>query len=416
MRARFVLVVITIVVLGACTGQPAGRHAGQRARPWGETLLLQTEDGAVSVSAATGSTLLSGVDGVASADGTRVYATARSGGDTLLRTLDAASGDLADEVRVPGRFDVSIVAPSGTRAALIEPLPAGIDPWTPIPRAKTTIVVADPTGASEPRAYELGGNYEPEAFSTDGRTLFLIQRLPAEAPRVYRVTAMDLARGRVFQVFGPFKAPPERMPGTRLEQVASPDGRFLFTLYTTDRPDYAHLGIEDAGRDRVLSFVHVLSLEEGWAHCAGLPKAFWGRPAESQAMAVSPDGRSLFVVDAGLGEVVTMDTESLEVSAPRAVLEPSAGVRASAAVTPDGGSLLLASGATVSAFDAARLEPLGTWEAGAAVSGLAPSPSGERVFVVLDDRIAVWRPDAGLSEGSALPELGPVVSVSAIGR
>jgi hypothetical protein len=415
MRARLVPIFAALFALAACTGDPGAADRNNGWRAWGETLLLRTENGPVSVSAATGSPLLSGVDGVASADGTLVYTTTRSGGATHLRTLDAASGDLVGEVRVPGRFETSIVAPSGTQAALIEPLPAGIEPWTPIPRARTTIVVADPTGASEPRRYELNGNYEPEAFSIDGRQLFLIQHLPAETPRVYRVTAMDLARGNVFQVFGPFKVPPERMPGTRLEQVASPDGRFLFTLYSTERPDYGHLGIEAHGHDRVISFIHVLSLEEGWAHCFGLPKAFWDRPAEMQAMAVSPDGGELYVVDTGLGLMTTLDTTSLSVGDAIEVTEPVASVPASMTVSSDG-TLFIGAGDLLTAIAGGSGERVESWEATGPISGLSLSNSGERLFVVQDGRIEVL--DAATTKElgeTSLPDLGKILSVAAIG-
>ena len=88
-----------------------------------------------------------------------------------------------------------------------------------MPRSRTSIVVADPTGAPQTRTFDLRGNFEPEAFSTDDRLLFMIQHLPAEAPTVYRVTVLDLKSGRVVPVFGPFKGPSERMPGIRLQQV-----------------------------------------------------------------------------------------------------------------------------------------------------------------------------------------------------
>ena len=68
----------------------------------------------------------------------------------------------------------------------------GYDAWTPVPRASTTIVVADPSGGSPASRFRLAGNFEPEAFSTGGDALFLIQYLPALAPTVYRVTELDL--------------------------------------------------------------------------------------------------------------------------------------------------------------------------------------------------------------------------------
>ena len=190
--------------------------------------------------------------------------------------------------------------------------PKGWDPATPLPRSRTTIVIADPSGRQAPRTYDLRGNYEPEAFSTDDRNLFLIQHLPAETPTVYRVTVLDLKFGFVRPVFGPYKSPPERMPGTRLQQVYAPDGGKLYTLYTSTRAGYAP---HDAPvpSDAAVSFVHVLSLSEGWAHCVGLPPAMWDQPASAQALATSADGRSLYIVDSARGLVTVMDTRSLEI-------------------------------------------------------------------------------------------------------
>jgi hypothetical protein len=69
----------------------------------------------------------------------------------------------------------------------------------------------------------------------------MIEHLPAETPTAYRVTVLDLERGRVALVFGPLKAPSERMPGTRLQQVFAPDGDKLYTRCIRARvPDTHH--------------------------------------------------------------------------------------------------------------------------------------------------------------------------------
>ena len=150
---------------------------------------------------------------------------------------DAATGDQVSTTTIRGDLDVRVASDSGNAVALMEPLPDGVDPWTPVPRARTTIVVADPTGARDPRTYHLRGNYEPEAFSIEDSRLFLIQYLPAEAPAVYRVTVLDLADGDVYEVHGRFKTAPERMPGIRLRQVFDRTTSQLYTLYSTEPRD-----------------------------------------------------------------------------------------------------------------------------------------------------------------------------------
>ena len=46
----------------------------------------------------------------------------------------------------------------------------------------------------EPRRYMLAGNFEPEAFSLDGRALFVIEFSPPLAPYRYRVRSLDLGK------------------------------------------------------------------------------------------------------------------------------------------------------------------------------------------------------------------------------
>jgi hypothetical protein len=299
----------------------------------------------------------------------------------------------------------------------MEPLTSGQDAWTPVPRSHTTIVMADPSGSDDAQSYHLRGNFEPEAFSTDGSQLFLIQFLPAETPAVYRVTVLDLGRGRVYPVFGPYKAPAERMPGTRLEQVPAVDGTKLFTLYTSDRPGFAP---HDAPvpANAVVSFVHVLSLNEGWAHCVGLPKPLWGQPASAEAMALSPDGSTLYVVDADKGLVVTMDTTSLDVSRPYRVDLPDPGSRTTAALSGDGTTLFVGTaggGGAVTAIDTTSFDATASWSTGAGVSGLGLSLDGSKLYVAVSDRLEVLSSADGRDLGGvSVPSPNPIQAISAI--
>ncbi|MGQ0668936.1 MAG: YncE family protein, partial [Actinomycetota bacterium] len=372
-----------------------------------DVLLLGTENGPVAVSVATGSVLFEGIGAVASPDGSRLYSASSDGLYTLLETLDPATGSVLSSTRIGGDLDVRAVSGSGRAVALMEPLPEGVDQWTPVPRSHTTIVVADPTGADEPRRYHLEGNFEPEAFSTSDSQLFLIQYLPAEAPAVYRVTVLELADGDVHAVFGPFKSPPERMPGTRLRQALAPSGKQLYTLYTSQPPAYAE-GFGSAGGEPV-SFIHVLDLEQGWAHCVGLPEELWGQPASAQAMAASPDGERLYVVDSIRGLVAVMDTSTLEIFRTEELqLESLGGIRTSAQVSADGDTLFVGSvgdGSAVYAIDSATLDVLHRWPLDGIVSGLGLSGDGLRLYVALGDRVAVLDPATG-QELAAVPFFG----------
>jgi hypothetical protein len=416
------LIVVTAAALAAaaCTQNPTGTGLDRARDPvLPETLLLGTDSGPLAVHVPTGSVLFERAGAVATPDGSLVFSTTSHGRSTTLETLDGATGEVVSDSKVPGDFRVSVASGSGDAVALTEPLPKGWDPETPLPRSRTTIVVADPSGAQAPRTYDLRGNYEPEAFSTDDNKLFLIQHLPAETPIVYRVTVLDLNIGFVRPVFGPYKSPPERMPGTRLQQVYAPDGGKLYTLYTSTRPGYAP---HDAPvpSDAAVSFIHVLSLAEGWAHCVGLPKAMWDQPASAQALATSADGRSLYIVDSARGLVSVMDTATLEISAPHTIdLHRTNAPHTSAVVSSDGRTLFAGAGGATSTFvavDTTTFQVTDRWSAAGDASGLGLSVDGLRLYVALEDRVEVFDPTTGGELGAVpLVSPGPVLEVSALG-
>jgi hypothetical protein len=411
---RKLMVALSVAALGvpACT-QGAPDDAANRPVPR-ETLLLTTEAGPLVVQIPSGSVLFDRPGTVASLGGSWLLSATPSAGSTLLETVDGADAKPASNVSLDGTLDVRVVSESGSAVALTDPLPDGWDPEVPLPRSRTPIVVADPTGAGQPRTYDLRGNFEPEAFSTDDRQLFMIQHLPAEAPTVYRVTVLDLKRGRVYPVFGPYKAPPERMPGIRLQQIISPNADQLYTLYSSARPGYAphHAPVAN---DATVSFVHVLSLQEGWAHCVGLPEALWDRPASEQAMATSPNGRLLYIVDATLGLVTVMDTASLEIRTAPIDLAVSGVRHTSAVVSADGSALFVATAGEhsgVTRIDTDTFEVVRTWETDD-VSGLGLSADGRRLYVAFDDRVEVMNATTGSElAGVAVASPAPIERVS----
>ena len=411
---RKLVVALSVVTLGAaaCTHDtqdgPASRSVPR------ETLLLGTGAGPLVVQVPSGSVLFDRPGTVSSLGGSWLLSATPSAGSTTLRIVDGADAEPASTVRLDGTLDVRVVAESGGAVALMDPLPDGWDPEVPLPRSRTPIVVADPTGAMEPRTYDLRGNFEPEAFSTDDRRLFMIQHLPAETPTVYRVTVLNLRTGRVWPVFGPFKGPAERMPGIRLQQVLSPNADQLYTLYSSARPGYAphHAPVANGA---TVSFVHVLSLQDGWAHCVGLPEELWDRPASEQAMATSPNGRLLYVVDPTLGLVTVMDTASLEIGTYTIDLSVSGVRRTSAVVSGDGSALFVATAGEhpgITRIDTDTFDVVRTW-ATDDVSGLGLSADGERLYVAFDDRVEVMDARTGSElAGVAVASPAPIERVS----
>jgi hypothetical protein len=357
--------------------------------------------------------LSSGQEQVASPDGSRLYGTTRRRGSTVLETRDSSTSDVLSTTTLEGRLDVRVASLTGEAVALMRPLPAGIDPTIAIPRARTTIVVADPAGERTSHRYDLTGNFEPEAFSVDDTRLFLIQFLPAEAPSAYRVTFLTLKNGKVHPVFGRFKSPPERMPGIRLAQVFDPTSEQLYTLYTNRVAEHFHTHWQDASYgDREVSFVHVLNLRDGWAYCAGLPRTLWGQPATAQALVPAPDGRRLYIVDSMRGLVVEMDTETMEiVRTGRVELGPlEKGGRTSAMLSADGNTLYVGvGGESVTRIDIDSLEVLGRWPLPGKVTGLAMSDDGARLYAALGGHVAIVDTGTGAALGTL--SFGPTKSI-----
>jgi hypothetical protein len=409
MRTR-IAVPLLLSALIACTMDPKGATRPD-AGFLRDVVVLGTADGSVVVSSGSGSVLAEDAGEIAAPDGSRLYATTVGDAHTMLETRDPVSGEVLDTTSVRGDLEARVASLSGRAVALMRPSPYTTGQELALPRRATTIVVADPTGERSLRRYRLEGNFEPEAFSVNDRRLFLIQYLPALAPKVYRVTFLDLRRGEVRPVFGRFKTPPERMPGIRLTQVFDPTSDQLYTLYT-NRPARHYRGNWDGSGygdgagygDAEVSFVHVLNLRDGWAFCAGLPRSLWGRPAGAQALAPSPDGRHLYIVDSSRGIVADMDTSSLEIlRTARIDLTGPGGDRTSAVTTLDGERLLVGSaldGSAVFEIDTATLGIVARWEMPGPVSSLALSGDGDRLYAALDDRVAILDSTTGHSLAS----------------
>lgn len=354
MRTKGLLPLLALI-LASC----AADGTGGPPKPPESAVLVGSSTGVTSLDPRDGTVLFDGQGVAALGDWSMLFRTTVSGSSTVLEARQSATGEVVSSVSIPGALSVRVASQDGSRVALMRPLSAGATPWVPEPRASTMIVVADPIGSEEPARFQLKGNFEPEAFSSDGTALYMISYVPPRAPVAYRVTQLDLATGKVSPVTAG-KGVAETMSGTRLEQLAPPDGTFLFTLYTTQPAGYAEVR---AGEGRPVAFVHTLNLDEGWAHCIGLPKELWGGDPADEAMAVSPDGRSLYVVDTARDviAVVSVDLDTWgEMRTETFDFGPADAEATQAAVAPDG-TLFVTRGSEVVEVDTATFERVGQW-------------------------------------------------------
>jgi len=264
---------IGMATLAACGGvghaQEAAPISGGIAA--GGSLLVATPNSIERLSVEDGRATFSLPGAVRSPDGHSLYAVS---GSELIAT-DARSGEATATVPVESGLEASVASEDGRVALVTEGSPAFPD--LPTGRTTTPIRIVDtrsgPSGVPG-RSWELEGNYEPEAFSRDGESLFLIEYLPADAPDRYRVRLLDTATGDVGALPSTDKVPQSSMQGERVRQVLSPDQAVLYTLYES----------YSSGNDGI-AFVHVLHLEEKWAHCIDLPVEMGVSPSWYKALA-----------------------------------------------------------------------------------------------------------------------------------
>jgi hypothetical protein len=104
----------------------------------------------------------------------------------------------------------------------------------------------------------LRGSFSFDAFSQDGRTLYLIQHVGNPYGSVYRVRAYDTRLRRLLpKVIAERWAGSTTMSGYPIDRVTGPDGDWVFTLYQSPHGDK--------------EFVHALDTAHRFAMCINIP-------------------------------------------------------------------------------------------------------------------------------------------------
>jgi hypothetical protein len=246
---------------------------------------------------------------VASLDGIRYRTTVVDGRTRLVQLSPTRRAVMT--LREP--MQLRLVEPGGRRVVLATPLPAGTDPYRPGGRASTRLVVAD-TEERTSRGYNVPRNIEADAFGVGNGQLFVVDHRPALQPAYYRVAGLDLRSGEFYELFGPDKQPlTVNMTGTARAQVASLDGRQLYTLYTQHAHEHEHADAHDAAAS-AQAFIHVLDLTSSWAYCVDLPAEFGHGPARAASIALDQTGATVEVVDRHAGKVARVPTAQLSLT------------------------------------------------------------------------------------------------------
>ena len=198
-------------------------------------------------------------------------------------------------VEVPPGFEPRALSLDGRLAALVS---HNVDGDGRV--QSTDVAVArrpiNPADAPTLTLHHLSGLIEPEAFSTDGGELFVIDHQAGSEPGTYRVRPLDVETGELKEMLGPTKEPLiEDMNGTGRRQIWGLNDSRLYTLYIR-QTGHVHA----SGNPGSEGFIHILDLDEEWAFCLDLPSTFGKGDLTTTVMAVGA-GR-LAVLDLTAGE------------------------------------------------------------------------------------------------------------------
>jgi hypothetical protein len=217
--------------------------------------------------------------------GTHLYSVTTN----TLTDVDPRTGATSRTLRLPGNF----LLPNGS----VNGVPGGLSQdgrWLVLEQAtdpaKTTshLLLVDTSQLKVVVPVDLAGSFQFDAISNDGLRLYLIQYLSGANYRVrmYNVAAGQLDSSIVVDKFDSA----ESMTGVRLSGVASPDGRWLYSVYA--RPNKS-------------AFIHALNLDGAYAFCLDLSGSGYESSSDEfqWSLALSADGTRLFAANGAKGIV-----------------------------------------------------------------------------------------------------------------
>ena len=390
-RATLISTALAAVVLAGC-GEPPVKTPEAAST----SLFLRTAQGVSVIEPGAGEPSYTGRNSVPSRDWSTVVKAQYTKQGTVVTSFDPSSGAEHWSHTVPGEdLRVKIVSDAGDVVAM----GPQAERLYQFGRRNTSLTIVR-GNSTEVQEIKLEGNYEPEAFSTDGQSLFVVKYLPARAPTKYQVRRLDLNTETVEGVYTPHEELQRAMGGTARIQAGSPDGDRLYTLYTLGRGANSY------------AFIHVLSLDKLWAHCIDLPSEFAQAAESATALTVSPDGNRLYVANAAAGILAEIDTEALTVE--RTTPMDFGKGRNTHASSDSDSKLFFASGNQVTSVDAKGLTKTDSWLLEARVTGLQESADLTELYVGLDEDVAVLDPETGTTVDTIDPpgvnrinQLGP---------
>jgi hypothetical protein len=343
--------------------------SGQVASPQDERLLYaqpEGERGPVSVyDTRTGKLRFRLPAGLSSADGRWHFTAYRWLAGTKIPAIALSTGRALQTFAVPGRWRLAGVSPQGRWLVLSNRRPRPL---------RTEVGVLDASSGLLVQRFRLRGNFEVETVSPDGRRLFLIQHLREDGAPRYLVRLYDLGTRRLQSE--PLRGGKDRvMAGYAWSGVASPDGRWLLTLYLNTL--------------RSNAFIHALDLKKGIPRCIDLPS---GRGAfellKRYSLTLSPDAKTLYAANPALGAIAEIDLESRRLvrktSFPAEAIRPAHGsATLSGTITRNGRTLYFGGARALWAYDASYGRIRGPYRVGGPILAFGYGQGERHVHVLL---------------------------------
>ncbi len=226
---------------------------------------------------------------------------ATEGASTTVQVYALPRGGLVRSTNLAGDFmlaDQSALSFDGRFLVLQERFAP--QPGAGYEHQESTFAVLETDLLSDPVMVTLQGRFELDALSAGGDNLYLINYLPPYGSGSYQVRVYDLKAGQllpqaVTEGLDRVKQIVPTMSGTVLQQVVSPEGKWVYSLYLN----------REHG-----PFIHALDTSSRSSYCIFLPvehkedlslQAFW-------SLALSSDGTRLYAANGALGVVQEHDT------------------------------------------------------------------------------------------------------------
>ncbi len=345
----------------------------------GEFFAVQSGAGFVAYDTATARPQFNLPPGLPSADWTHFYSVRfeRNRTTILLQTF-TPGGRSHSAFTLDGQWALGAVSAAGQWLAVQRIASvAEMNDWAEKNIWNTQIQVLDGTKGTVLHALDLDGNFDIDAVSADGTTLFLIQHLPVINPTHYSIRLYDLTTER-------FKPGALRgqtgmddiLAGMPWGSVSSPDGHWLLTLYLN--PSNSSASIEALNlRDKRINYI-------------GLPSQGDLEQLKNYTLALAPDSMTLYAANPMLGLVVQIDLSRQEIvqtvrfdrHVERIGDIPSSYVPSGhALVSQDGARVYFSDGDDVWVYVVNAQKVLAAFQ-DSPIVGLGESPSSGRLYVV----------------------------------